>query len=429
MESSLKVPKMTLANGRHTLAIPGPSIIPDRVLQAMHRAAPNIYTGALIDLTASLVPDLKTVARTNGHVAMYIGNGHAAWEAALSNVLAPGDRVLAPSTGQFSYGWSEMARRLGVTVDAIDFGNRAVIDPAQVEQALRADKAHEIKAVMVVQVDTSSSARNDVAAIRKAMDAAGHPALLMVDAIACLGCDDMQMDAWGVDILVAGCQKGLMTPPGMAFVFFNDKAAERRAQMERVSQYWDWTPRANPEVFYQYHCGTAPTHHLYGLRTALDMIVHEEGLDAVLARHATLAQAVWAAFEAWSVTGPVALNMTDRAHRSHAVTSVRIGAPLGTELRDWLTDNAGVTLGIGLGMAPPDSPEWHGFFRVGHMGHLNTHMLLGTLGSIEAGLTSLGIEHGPGGVAAAASVCAQAGARAMSDRSTELSVEPCCEAS
>lgn len=408
---------MTLANGRHTLAIPGPSIIPDRVLQAMHRAAPNIYTGALLDLTDSLVPDLKAVARTNGHVAMYIGNGHAAWEAALVNVLAPGDRVLAPSTGQFSFGWSEMARRIGVEVDVLDYGKRAVVDPNDVEAALRADTGAQIKAVMVVQTDTSTSARSDLAAIRKAMDASGHPALLMVDSIACLGCDDMQMDAWGIDVMVAGCQKGLMTPPGMAFVFFNDKAAARRRELARVSSYWDWEPRANPEQFYQYHCGTAPTHHLYGLRTALDMIVHEEGLDAVIARHAVLARAVWAAFEAWSTDGPIELNMADPAQRSHAVTSVRIGAPAGTQLRDWLTENAGVTLGIGLGMAPPDSPEWHGFFRVGHMGHLNSHMLLGTLGSIQAGLMALGIPHGAGALEAAAEICAVKGAIAHSEPS------------
>lgn len=400
---------MTLANGRHTLAIPGPSVIPDRVLQAMHRPAPNIYTGALIDLTHSIVPDLKAVARTRHHVAMYIGNGHAAWEAALVNVLEPGDRILSPSTGRFSHGWSDMARSIGAEVDVIEFGNRSVIDPDQVEAALRADTAMKIKAVLVVQTDTSTSARNDLVPVRAAIDAAGHPALLMVDSIACLACDDMQMDAWGIDVLVAGCQKGLMTPPGMAFVFFNDKAAARRAEIARVSSYWDWQSRVDPEQYYQYFCGTAPTHHLYGLRTALDMIVHEEGLEAVIARHAQLARAVWAAFEAWSTEGPIELNMSDPSQRSHAVTSVLIGAPAGTLLREWLTENAGLTLGIGLGMAPPDSPEWHGFFRVGHMGHVNSHMLLGTLASIEAGLVALDIAHGSNALSRAAAMCAEAG--------------------
>ena len=398
---------MTLANGRHTLAIPGPSVMPDRVLQAMHRAAPNIYTGALLDLADSLVPDLKAVARTRHNVAMYIGNGHAAWEASLSNVIAEGDTVLVPATGNFSHGWAGMAERLGAHVQLIEFGKRAALDPALVAEALAADKAHKIKAVLCVQTDTATSAKSDVAALRKAMDGTGHPALLMVDCIACLGCDEMRMDDWGVDVMVAGCQKGLMTPPGMCFVFFNDKAAEVRQGMARVSSYWDWTPRADPAQFYQYWCGTAPTHHLYGLREALDMIVHEEGLDAVLTRHATLARAVWAAFEAWQVDGPIELNIADRAVRSNAVTSVRIGAPTGTQLRDWLTREAGLTLGIGLGMAEPDDPAWHGFFRVGHMGHLNAHMLMGTLGSIQAGLSALQIPHGAGALDAAAQVCAE----------------------
>lgn len=397
---------MTLANGRQTLAIPGPSIMPERVLQAMHRPAPNIYTGELIDLTATLVPDLKTVARTDGHVAMYIGNGHAAWEASLSNVLNPGDRVLVPATGNFSHGWAEMAERLGVRVDLLEFGKRAPVDLNQIETALRADTGHALKAVLAVQVDTATSVKNDIAGLRQVLDDVGHPALLMVDSIACLGCDEMRMDDWGVDVLVTGSQKGLMTPPGMCFVFFNDKAAAVRAQVERVSSYWDWTPRATPDLFYQYWCGTAPTHHLYGLRVALNMIVHEEGLEAVLSRHAQLAKAVWAAFETWGADGPLELNIADAAHRSNAVTLVRIGAPLGTQLRDWLTETAGVTLGIGLGMAAPDDPEWHGFFRVGHMGHLSAHSLLGTLASIEAGLQALDIPHAPGGVAAAARICA-----------------------
>lgn len=398
---------MTLANGRHTLAIPGPSVIPDRVLQAMHRAAPNIYTGALVDLTHSIIPDLKAVACTQQNVAMYIGNGHAAWEAALSNVLAAGDKVLSLATGRFSFGWAEMARKLGIEVDMIDYGQRAIIDPAELEQRLRDDNSHTYKAILVVQTDTATSARSDIAAIGHAIAAAGHPALLMVDSIACLACDEMQMDAWGVDVLVAGCQKGLMTPPGMAFVFFSDRADSVRAGMDRVSAYWDWVPRARPEAYYQLSCGTAPTHHLYGLREALDMIVHEEGIETVLARHATLARAVWAALDAWGAAGPIEMNMRDPAQRSHAVTSVRIGAPHGTALRDWVTSEAGLTLGIGLGMESPEDPKSDGFFRIGHMGHLNPHMLLGTLGSIEAGLKALDVPHGADALSAAAQVCAE----------------------
>lgn len=398
---------MSLSQGRHTLSIPGPSVMPDRVLQAMHRAAPNIYTGPLIDLAATLGPDLKAIARTSGDVAMYIGNGHAVWEASLANVLAPGDRVLVPATGNFSHGWAGMAQKMGIKTQMIEYGRRAALDPADIAAALEADTDHAIKAVLCVQTDTATSVKSDVAALRVAMDATGHPALLMVDCIACLGCDEMQMDAWGVDVVVAGCQKGLMTPPGMGFVFFNAKAAAARARMARVSSYWDWTPRANPTEFWQYWCGTAPTHHLYGLREALDMIVHEEGVEAVWARHATLARAVWAAFEAWGAEGPIELNIADAAIRSNAVTSVRIGAEHGTRLRNWLTEEAGVTLGIGLGMATKEDPKSDGFFRVGHMGHLNTHMLMGTLGSVQAGLVALDIPHGAGGLDAAAKVCAE----------------------
>ncbi len=398
---------MSLSHGRHTLSIPGPSVMPDRVLQAMHRAAPNIYTGPLIELADTLGADLKAIAKTSGDVAMYIGNGHAVWEAALANVLAPGDRVLVPATGNFSHGWAGMAQKMGIKTTMIEYGRRSALDPADIAAQLEADTEHAIKAVLCVQTDTATSVKSDVAALRKAMDATGHPALLMVDCIACLGCDEMQMDAWGVDVVVAGCQKGLMTPPGMGFVFFNAKAAEARARMERVSSYWDWVPRANPTEFWQYWCGTAPTHHLYGLREALDMIVHEEGIEAVWARHATLARAVWAAFDAWSVGGPIELNVADAGIRSNAVTSVRIGPENGTRLRNWLTQEAGVTLGIGLGMATKEDPKSDGFFRVGHMGHLNAHMLMGTLGSIQAGLVALDIPHGAGGLDAAAKVCAE----------------------
>lgn len=398
---------MSLAHGRTHLAIPGPSVMPDRVLNAMHRAAPNIYTGELHELTRSLIPDLRSVARTAGHVAIYIGNGHAAWEAALANVAGPGDTVLVLATGRFGHGWGEMAAAAGITAETIDFGKRSAIDPDRAEAAFRADTAGRIKAVLVVQVDTSTSALSDVAAVRAALEAAGHDALLMVDCIASLGCDVFEMDAWGVDVLVAGCQKGLMTPPGLGFVFFNDKADAVRSKMGRVSSYWDWIPRSRPQEYYQYFCGTAPTHHLYGLRTALDMLVHEEGLQAAWARHATLARALWAAFETWGVPGGMELNIPVAEQRSHAVTSVRLPAPLATELRTWTEREAGVTLGIGLGMAPPGDPAAHGFFRVGHMGHVNATMVMGVLGTIEAAMVALKIPHESGGLSAAARVLAR----------------------
>ena len=392
-------------HGREYLAIPGPSVMPDAVLQAMHRGAPNIYAGALIDIAASLVPDLKRVARTDGHVAMYIGNGHAAWEAALANVIAPGDRVLVPATGRFAHGWGDMAEGLGAEVDILDFGKRTPMDMERIAEALRQDSAHSIKAVLAVHVDTSTSIRNDIAALRAVMDEVGHPALLMADCIASLGCDTFEMDAWGVDVMVAGCQKGLMVPPGMCFVFFNAKADAVRAGMPRVSRYWDWSPRANPDEFFMYWNGTAPTHHLFGLRAALDMI-HAEEIEAVWKRHNLLARAIWAASERWGQEGPLELNVPDAAHRSTAVTALRLPAPHGTALRDWVEHNLGLTLGIGLGMAPPGDPAWHGFFRLGHMGHVNGHMIMGLLGGIETGLGALDIPRGSGALDAAAAVIA-----------------------
>ena len=402
---------LNLSAGRSYLAIPGPSVIPDQVLQAMHRPSPNIYAGELVDMTATLIPDLRRVARTKHHAAIYICNGHGAWEAALSNVLQPGDKVLVPSSGRFAIGWSEMAEGLGIDVEVIDFGNHAPWDLARVAERLKADTSHQIKAVLGVHVDTSSSIRNDVPGLRAVLDAEQHPALLMADCIASLGCDRFEMDDWGVDVMVTGSQKGLMVPAGLAFVFFNDKAATVRAAMPRVSRYWDWTPRANPEEFYQYFGGTAPTHHLFGLRASLDMI-HAEGIENVWARHAQLARAIWAACEAWGQDGPMAMNVTDPALRSHAVTALRLGGSRATQLREWLEQTLGLTLGIGLGMAPPRSPEWHGFFRLGHMGHLNGHMVMGLLGGIEAGLRALDIHHGAGALDAAAAVLSEAGQKA-----------------
>ncbi len=395
---------MSLARGRTYLAIPGPSVIPDEVLRAMHRASPNIYEGEMIELTHSLIPDLRRVARTQHQVAIYIGNGHAAWEAALANVLSPGDRVLVPATGHFGLGWAGVAESLGIETQVLDFGKQSPVDLDMVEAALRADTSHDIKAVLATHVDTSTSIRNDIAALRAALEATGHPALLMVDCIASLACDRFEMDAWGVDVMVAASQKGLMGPPGL--VFFNGKAAEARFKMPRVSHYWDWVMRAAPEVYYQYFAGTAPTQHLYGLRAALDMI-HGEGMEAVWQRHDQLAHAIWAACETWGQGGPLRLNVADPAHRSRAVTSLSLPAPLATRLRDWVEGQTGVTLGIGLGMAEPDDPAWHGYFRIGHMGHVNAHMILGMLGAVQAGLAALDIPHGAGGLDAAAKVIAK----------------------
>jgi alanine-glyoxylate transaminase/serine-glyoxylate transaminase/serine-pyruvate transaminase len=391
---------MSLSYGRPYLAIPGPSVIPDPVLQAMHRPSPNIYEGELHDLTYSVLPDLKSVAMTEHNVAIYIGNGHAAWEAALANVIAPGDTVLVLATGLFGLGWADIAQGLGATAEIINFGAQTAINLSQAEAALAADTEGRIKAVLAVHVDTSTSIKNDIAGLRAVMNRTGHPALLMADCIASLGCDRFEMDAWGVDVMVAGCQKGLMTPTGLSFVFFNDKADA--LQTAHVSRYWNWRPRVNPAVFYQHFAGTPPTHHLYGLRAALDLI-KAEGFDAVLTRHEKIAQAVWAAIDVWAADGPMALNVVDPAQRSHAVTSVAMGSSIATDLREWTETKCGLTLGIGLGRDPAED-----YFRIGHMGHVSGHMIMGVLGTIDAGLKALNIPHGRGALDAASEVIATA---------------------
>lgn len=396
---------MTLKNGQQYLAIPGPSVMPEAVLRAMHRSAPNIYEGELVEVTESLIPDLRLVAGTKHHVAIYIANGHGAWEAALANVLNEGDTVLVAATGRFGHGWAEMARDLGIKTKVVDFGRKSPFDANRLEKVLREDTDHKIKAVLATHVDTSSGVLNDIPALRAAMNAAGHPALLMADCIASLGCDRFEMDAWGVDVMVAASQKGLMTPPGLGFVYFSDKAAEARKAMARVSRYWDWEPRANPDYLYQYFGGTAPTHHLYGLRVALDML-KEEGMENVWRRHDVLARAIWAACDTWGQDGPLTINVADPAHRSRAVTSLRIGLPYGPKLRAWTEQNAGVTLGIGLGMFEKDDPKGEGFFRIGHMGHVNPQMVMGALGAIDMAFKAEGIPHGTGALEAAAQVIA-----------------------
>lgn len=396
---------MTLAHGRDHLAIPGPSVIPSRVLGAMHRPAPNIYGGALVDMTESIYRDLATLAGSRHEPLIYIGNGHAAWEASLVNVLSRGDGLLGLVTGRFGLGWAKMAEELGARCDYLDFGTRSGVDAAELEATLRADHAHAIKAVSTVLSDTSSGVRNDIPAIRAAIDAAAHPALLMVDAICSFACEPFDMDASGVDVMVTGCQKGLMTPPGLAFVFVGDRALEARASADLVTPYWDWVPRREPTMLPERFCGTPPTHHLFGLREAIDMLL-EESIDKVWLRHETLAEAVWAAVDCWGASDDarIGCHVPDKARRSHAVTTVMTAPGDAQRVRDCCEAATGVTLGIGFAVddSAPDA-----VFRIGHMGHLNPPMLLGTLASIEAALLSLGIAHGRGAVDAAADVIAR----------------------
>jgi alanine-glyoxylate transaminase/serine-glyoxylate transaminase/serine-pyruvate transaminase len=392
---------MSVSNGRAFLAIPGPTTVPDEVLAAMHRPAIDLYSGTHLDLTASLLADLPKLFRTRGHAYIYAANGHGAWEAALANVLSRGDRILVLESGRFATGWGEMAAAMGVKTEVLPCDWHSAVDPQKVEERLRADATGEIKAILVVQVDTASSVANDIEAIRAAIDAAGHDALLMVDAVASLATMPFEMDAWGIDVTVTGSQKGLMTPPGLAFVAASDKARQRRRiNADLVTRYWDWTFRDGNEHYMKY-CGTPPEHLLFGLRKALDMIF-AEGLENVITRHRILAEAVRAAVARWAEAGALSFNITDPARRANSVTTVRTEGFAPKPLLDYARDKCGVTIGIGIGGLEDSA------FRIAHMGHINAPMVLGTLGVIETGLTALAIPHGAGGLEAAVTTIAKA---------------------
>ncbi len=392
---------MNLNRGRALTSIPGPSVIPDRVLNAMHMAMPNIYEGELIDVTDTVFRDLPAIAHTKGRVFLPISNGHGAWEMALTNTLCRGDKILVLASGRFAIGWGEQATKLGCEVDMIDFGDRDPVDPARVEAHLRADKEHAIKAVLVVQIDTASSVWNDIQALRGAMDSAGHPALLMVDCVASLGCVPFYMDDWGVDVTVGGSQKGLMVPPGLGIVWASEKALDAHRSADLVTPYWDWTQRMSEELFYLKFSGTAPIQHIYAMRTALDMI-QEEGLENVWARHQVFADAVRAAVGAWSTQGNLEFNINEPAARGNSTTTVLTGDLDGAKLRRICQDQAGLTLGIGLGDFQDRA------FRIGHMGHLNPPMVLGALATTEAALIAMEAPLAGSGITAAAEVIGSA---------------------
>ena len=406
------MPSLSLSSGRDLFLTPGPSIMPDRVLNAMHQPAPNIYEGEMIGMTDSILADLAELAGTKGKAALYICNGHGVWEAAISNLLAPGDKALFLNSGSFGGSWAGIGQRMGVDVEEIDFGRTGPVDTEAVQIRLDADKDHRIKAVMTVHTDTASSVCNDIAGLRRVLDQTGHPALLVVDTIASFGCDRYEMDAWGVDVTVTACQKGLMTPPGLGYLLFNDKARESSEQVPFPSPYWDWRPRVEPDVFYQRFCGTAPTHLLFAQRAALDMIA-EEGREVVWLRHAELARAVWAAVEAWGRGGPLRCNIDDPAYRSHAVTTVRAKGCDMARMRRWCEDQAGLTLGLGLGFDLPEYMDGKSVFRIGHMGHLNPPMLLGALATMDTAFKALGVAHGSGAVESAAESLSRAGSPAV----------------
>ncbi|SFB79547.1 alanine-glyoxylate transaminase / serine-glyoxylate transaminase / serine-pyruvate transaminase [Bosea sp. CRIB-10] len=383
---------MSVANGRALLAMPGPTNIPDRVLQAMMRPAEELASKTIVDLTETLLADLKAVFRTTGETFLYAANGHGGWEAALTNVLSRGDKVLVLASGRFAIGWGEMARFMGADVEVLAGSWRAAVDPAAVEARLRQDKEHAIKAVLTVQIDTASGVVNDVQAIRRAIDAAGHPALYMVDGVAALGCMPFDMDGFGVDVAMSASQKGLMTPPGLAFVAANGKALQAHRDANMRTPYWDWTARMDP-LLYMKHCGTPPEHLMFGLRAAIDMIF-AEGLEAVWRRHALLAAATQAAMAKWAEGQALSFNVVEPSQRAPSVTTILVdGDP--TAITDYAQQVCGVTLGLAIGDLTGKA------FRIAHMGHVNAPMVLGSLSAVEMALQAKSIPHGAGGVAAA----------------------------
>ena len=314
---------MAVRSGREFLMIPGPTTMPDEVLRAMHRPAIDIYAGPLLQLTDPLFDDLSRIFRTKGRSHIYSANGHGAWEAALTNVLSQGDKVLVLESGRFAIGWGNMATGLGCEVEVLKGGWRRAVDPAQVAARLKADRAGEIKAVLAVQIDTASGVVNDIAAIGAAIRSAGHEALFMVDAVASLGCMPFEMDEWGVDVAMAGSQKGLMTPPGLGFVAANARAKEAHKKAGLRTPYWDWTLREGEEHYVKYG-GTPPEHLLFGLRQALDILL-AEGMENAFRRHRLLAEAVRRTVAAWSKGGAIDFNVLEPAQRSDTVTVIAHG--------------------------------------------------------------------------------------------------------
>jgi alanine-glyoxylate transaminase / serine-glyoxylate transaminase / serine-pyruvate transaminase len=385
---------MVVRAGRQFLAIPGPTNIPDEVLQAMHRPAVDIYAGPLVALTDSLLRDLGKLFATAGRSYIYIANGHGAWEAALTNVLSKGDKVLVLESGMFALAWGDNAKRLGVEVEVLPGDWSHAVRPEQVEARLRNDTGATIKAILAVQIDTSTGVHTDIAAIGNAIKAVGHDALFMVDAVASLGCVPFQMDAWGVDVAMAGSQKGLMTPPGLGFVAAGDRARAAHQKAGLRTPYWDWTFREG-ESHYQKYAGTPPEQLIFALRQALDMLF-EEGLDNVYLRHRLLAEAVRRAISVWRTGRVLEFNVADPGERSDTVTTVLLNEGCDPRLlHDYCNLKCGVALGRGLGRLNGKA------FRIAHMGHINAPMILGTLGVIEMALGALGIAHGTGGVEAA----------------------------
>ncbi|MEM6486848.1 MAG: aminotransferase class V-fold PLP-dependent enzyme [Pseudomonadota bacterium] len=379
--------------GRHFLQIPGPTNVPDRVLRAMDYPTIDHRGPGFGDIGRRALDGMKAIFKTEARVVIFPASGTGAWEAALVNTLSPGDRVLMCETGHFATLWHKMAGKLGLVTEFIETDWRRGADEPAIEARLRADTGHAIKAVCVVHNETSTGCTSDIPAVRAAIDAAGHPALLMVDTISSLASIDYCHDAWGVDVTVSGSQKGLMLPPGLSFNAVSDKAWAATQTARLARSYWDWHDMEGPNArgYFPY---TPATNLLYGLVEAIDML-HEEGLDRVFARHDRHAAATRAAVEGWG------LEILCREPRYYSSSLTAVMMPEGHSadaLRKVVLDNFDMSLGAGL------SKVADRIFRIGHLGDFNDLSLMGTLAGVEMGLKLAGVPHRAGGVAAAMAV-------------------------
>lgn len=381
---------MSHRSGRHFLQIPGPTNVPDRVLRAMDQPVIDHRGPEFAKLGRTVLNQLREIFGTSQPVVIYPSSGTGAWEAALVNTLSPNDRILTVETGQFAVLWTQLATRLHLRPEVLPTDWRRGADARAIEAKLAEDKRHAIKAVCVVHNETSTGCVSDVAAIRKAIDRARHPALLLVDTISSLASIRYAMDEWGVDVTVAGSQKGLMLPPGLSFNAISEKArvASKHAQLGR--SYWSWDDQlaANKSGFFPY---TPATTLLYGLREAIAMLL-EEGLDAVFARHTRHGAATRAAVASWGLE----VVCLEPADYSGSLTGVMMPEGVSADaFRRTVLEAFDMSLGTGLGRFADK------IFRIGHLGHFNDLMLAGTLAGVEMGLARAGIAHSPGGTQAA----------------------------
>jgi alanine-glyoxylate transaminase/serine-glyoxylate transaminase/serine-pyruvate transaminase len=395
------LPMSEFVSGRHFLQTPGPTNLPERVLRAMDRNAINHRGPDFGALGREVTAKLRHVFQTAGIIGIFPASGTGAWESALVNTLAPGDRILISRTGQFSHLWEQMARRLGLDVATLETDWRRGADAGAIHDVLAEDRGHRIKAVCAVHSETSTSCMTGIPAVRAAIDRASHPALLFVDAISSLGCADYRHDEWGVDVTISGTQKGLMAPPGLSFTAISEKALAVARGGGSARSYWDWAPlvTANKTGFFPY---TPAINLLFALNEALSMLA-EEGLPAVFARHERYAQATRLAAAAWGLE----LQCADPAAYAPGVTAIRTPEGHSADgLRAVILERFNMSLGNGLGRLEDR------VFRIGHMGDLGVLTFTGTLTGVEMGLRAAGIPHREGGVQAAMNFLAAGGGAA-----------------